>query len=140
MRCRRMLWTLAAVIVLFPLTGWSQSTDATSLFDGKTLEGWDGDPRFWSVRDGVITGETTPDNPTERNTFLIWRGGTLGDFQLELDFRLVGGNSGIQYRSVERDNWVIHGYQADFDAAGQFSGILYEEGGRGILARSAHSP
>lgn len=135
MRCLRLIWTLAAVVVLFPQLSWSQSAEsAVSLFDGKTLTGWDGDPRFWSVRDGVITGETTADNPTSHNTFLIWRGGTLGDFQLELDFRLVGGNSGIQYRSAEADDWVIGGYQADFDAAGQYSGILYEERGRGILA------
>jgi hypothetical protein len=108
-----------------------------SLFDGKTLDGWDGDPRFWSVRDGVITGQTTADNPTEHNTFLIWRDGVLGDFQLDLDFRMEGGNSGIQYRSREDekwDKWVIGGYQADFDAPGNYVGILYEERGRGILA------
>ena len=104
-----------------------------SLFDGKTLDGWDGDPRFWSVKDGVICGQTTRDNPTEHNTFLIWRKGEVSDFQLDLDFRLVGGNSGIQYRSQEADKWVIGGYQADFDAAGTYSGILYEERGRGIL-------
>ncbi len=105
-----------------------------SLFDGKTLQGWDGDPRFWSVKDGVITGQTTADNPTDHNTFLIWRDGELSDFQLDLEFRLVDGNSGVQYRSKEVAKWVINGYQADFDAAGQYSGILYEEGGRGIIA------
>ncbi|MHB8861446.1 MAG: 3-keto-disaccharide hydrolase [Pirellulaceae bacterium] len=105
-----------------------------SLFDGKTLDGWDGDPRFWSVKEGVICGQTTPENPTEHNTFLIWRKGVVDDFQLDLDFRLVGGNSGIQYRSQEADKWVIGGYQADFDASGTYSGILYEERGRGILA------
>lgn len=107
-----------------------------SLFDGKTLEGWDGDPRFWSVKDGAITGQTTPDNPTESNTFLVWREGTVADFQLDLDFRLVGGNSGIQYRSkeIDPDRWIIGGYQADFDASGKYAGILYEERGRGILA------
>jgi hypothetical protein len=111
------------------------ASDWIELFDGKTLDGWSGNPRFWSVQDGVITGQTTPDNPTKGNTFLVWKGGTVGDFELTLDFRLVGGNSGIQYRSKEMDKWVIGGYQADFDAGGKFSGILYEERGRGILAR-----
>ncbi len=105
-----------------------------SIFDGKTLEGWDGNPKFWSVRDGAITGQTTDDNPTKGNTFIIWRQGEVADFELRLKFRIEGGNSGIQYRSKEADKWVIGGYQADFDSGGNFTGILYEERGRGILA------
>jgi hypothetical protein len=104
-----------------------------SLFDGKTLKGWEGKTQFWSVRDGTLTGQTTADNPTKGNTFLIWRGGKLGDFELRLKFRMVGGNSGIQYRSVELDDFVVGGYQADMDAGNGFTGILYEERGRGIL-------
>jgi hypothetical protein len=105
-----------------------------SLFDGKSLDGWDGNPKFWRVEDGAITGQTTPDNPTAGNTFLIWRKGKVDNFELRLRFRIVGGNSGIQYRSKEFDNWVIGGYQGDFDATNRYSGILYEERGRGILA------
>jgi hypothetical protein len=105
-----------------------------SLFDGKTLEGWEGKPQFWSVRDGAITGQTTPENPTKGNTFLIWRGGKPGDFELRMKFRLVGGNSGIQYRSVETNDFVVGGYQADFESGDRYNGILYEERGRGILA------
>ena len=109
---------------------------AISLFDGKTLKGWSGDPKFWSVEDGVITGRTTNDITTDYNTFLTWTGGTVSDFQLDVDFKLVGGNSGIQYRSRELDKkWAIGGYQADFDATNKFTGILYEEQGRGILAQ-----
>jgi hypothetical protein len=111
-----------------------EKCECQSLFDGKTLEGWEGKSEFWCVRDGAITGQTTPDNPTKGNTFLIWRGGEPGDFQLKLKFRIVGGNSGIQYRSVERDDFVVSGYQADFEAGDRFIGILYEEKGRGILA------
>lgn len=103
------------------------------LFDGKTLNGWEGKPQFWSVRDGTITGQTTAENPTKGNTFLIWRGGKLADFELRLKFRMEGGNSGIQYRSAEMDNFVVGGYQADFDAGNNYTGILYEERGRGIL-------
>jgi putative membrane-bound dehydrogenase-like protein len=108
------------------------------LFDGRSLENWDGNPDFWSVRDGVITGQTTADKPTRGNTFLIYRGFEVGDFELRLQFRIVGGNSGIQYRSKEMKDagrWVVGGYQADFEAGTTFSGILYEERGRGILAQ-----
>ena len=106
-----------------------------SLFDGKTLDGWDGNPKFWRVEDGTITGQTTADNPTKGNTFLIWQDGKPSDFELRLKFRIVGGNSGIQYRSKDNGNWVVGGYQADFDADGKWAGILYEERGRGILAQ-----
>ena len=105
------------------------------LFNGKNLENWDGNPKFWSVEDGAITGTTTKENPTKGNTFLLWRGGVLDDFELRLKVKIVGGNSGIQYRSEDRGDWVVSGYQADFDAGGTFSGILYHEKGRGVLAQ-----
>ena len=74
------------------------------IFDGKSLEGWDGDPRLWRVEDGAITGETTTENLAERNTFLIWRGGKPADFELKAEFRMPNpgfANSGIQIRSWE---------------------------------------
>ena len=108
------------------------------LFDGKSLEGWDGDSKFWSVRDGAIVGQTTKENPTRGNTFLIWRGGDVDDFELRFSYRIQGGNSGVQYRSKEVRKWVVGGYQADFEAGKTFSGILYDEagvaGGRQIMA------
>lgn len=107
----------------------------TQIFDGKTLKGWDGNPEFWSVQDGAITGQTTKEKPTKGNTFVIWRGGELEDFELRLQFRIVGGNSGIQYRSKEHGKWVIGGYQADFDGDNNWTGTLYEERGRGVLAK-----
>ena len=108
-----------------------------SIFNGKDLSKWDGNPKFWSVRDGAITGQTTAENPTSGNTFIVWKGGTLSDFELRLSYRIVKGNSGIQYRSklVDPANWVVGGYQADFEAGTTYSGILYEERGRGILAQ-----
>lgn len=104
-----------------------------SIFNGKDLTGWDGNPKFWSVQDGAITGETTKENPLKRNTFCIWRAGKVGDFELRLKFRYWGGNTGIQYRSKDKGDWVVNGYQADFDATKQWAGSLYEEGGRGVL-------
>ena len=106
-----------------------------SIFDGKTLKGWDGNRDYWSVKDGAITGITTAENPTKGNTFIVWRGGEVADFELRLQFRIQGGNSGVQYRSKEVDKWVISGYQADFDGPGGWTGTLYEERGRGVLAK-----
>src|SRR5262245_30340863 len=114
-------------------------TGFVPLFNGKDLTGWDGNPKFWSLRDGVVTGQTTAENPTQGNTFLIWRNGTVEDFELRLSYRIVGGNSGIQYRSKDLGNWVAGGYQADFEAGKTYSGIVYEEKGRGILAKRGES-
>ena len=110
---------------------------AENLFNGKDLEGWDGNPAFWSVKDGAITGQTTKDNPTKGNTFLVYTNGPVDDFELRLSYKIVGGNSGIQYRSkvTDQKNWVVGGYQGDFEAGKTYSGILYEERGRGILAK-----
>jgi len=133
----RLTSILVLTLLLLPaclLHGEDKPSAGTSLFDGKTLEGWDGNPKFWSVKEGVITGQTTESNPTQGNTFLIWRAGMLENFQLDLEFRMVGGNSGVQYRSKDLGNWVVGGYQADIDAGFKFIGILYEERGRGILA------
>ncbi|HYE33070.1 MAG TPA: family 16 glycoside hydrolase [Methylomirabilota bacterium] len=105
------------------------------IFNGKDLSGWDGDPKFWSVTNGTLHGQTTAENPTKGNTFIIWRDGTVDDFELKFSYRIVGGNSGMQYRSKDMGNWVVGGYQGDFEAGTTYSGILYEERGRGILAQ-----
>lgn len=132
---RAMVW-MALVALSVPLAARAQDDGFVSIFDGKTLEKWDGNPDFWSVEDGCITGTTTKDKPTKGNTFIIWRGGEIADFELTLDYKIVGGNSGIQYRSFEVPNekWVIGGYQGDFEAGDKYSGILYGERYRGILA------
>lgn len=129
------LFRFFSVIVLGLLCSVASAEDAQPLFDGKTLEGWKGNDKFWSVKDGAITGQTTKENPTSGNTFLIWQGGEIADFELKLQFKIVGGNSGVQYRSTDHGNHVVGGYQADFDAGGGYIGILYEEKGtRGIMA------
>jgi hypothetical protein len=112
------------------------------IFNGKDLSGWDGNPKLWSVKDGAITGQTTAANPAPGNTFLVWTNGTVADFELRCSFKLTPGdekgfaNSGIQYRSkvVDPVNWVVGGYQADMEAGPTYTGILYEERFRGIMA------
>jgi Domain of Unknown Function (DUF1080) len=106
------------------------------IFDGKTLKGWDGDPQFWRVEGGALVGETFATKQPKQNTFLIWRGGSPADFELRLEFRLTGFNSGIQFRSSELPDikWAMKGYQADMDGEQQYTGQIYEERGRGFLA------
>ena len=103
------------------------------IFDGKTLTGWDGDMTFWRAENGEIVGETSPEKVVKTNSFLIWRGGTVKDFELKVEFRISGTNSGIQYRSVELPDvgkWVLKGYQADIDFGGEYLGNIHEERGR----------
>ncbi len=108
------------------------------IFDGKTLAGWDGNPKLWRVEDGAITGETTKENPASSNTFLIWRGGKPADFELKAEFCMPNpgfANSGIQIRSWEGpEKWRVSGYQPDMDGEDRYTGFCYGENYRGILA------
>ena len=117
-----------------------EPSDMVPMFDGRTLNGWDGDPRLWSAKDGVIRGETTKENAAKGNTFLIWKETEPGDFELRLTFRLdpnkTGvGNSGVQYRSKhlsdqrETNDWVLSGYQAEIANLPGKDGFLYHERG-----------
>jgi hypothetical protein len=110
------------------------------LFNGKDLTDWDGDPNLWSVKDGVIHGQTTPEQPANGNTFLIWTGGKPSDFELRFSFRCNNtNNSGVQYRSKHIDTdraknkWVVRGYQHEIRNENKFpnvSGFIYDEGGK----------
>lgn len=132
------LLALGAAFAIQTLPLAAQEEGFTSLFNGKDLTGWTGNPDLWSVQEGAITGVTKADPKLTHNTFLVWTNGTTEDFELRLSYRIVKGNSGIQYRSrVTKQGQfgpVVNGYQADFEAGKTYSGILYEEGGRGILA------
>nr|WP_193352730.1 DUF1080 domain-containing protein [Algoriphagus machipongonensis] len=108
-----------------------------SIFDGKSLDGWKGDPTYWSVQDGAIVGLITPETLLKANTFLIWQGGQPGDFELKAKFRISeSGNSGINYRSdmVEDVPYALKGYQADIDGKINYTGQNYEERKRTTLA------
>lgn len=114
-----------------------EDSAVTVLYDGGDLSGWKGRSDLWSAEDGQIVGRTTAEKPIKGNTFLIWKGGTPDDFELTAQFKIESGNSGIQYRSrvVNEKDFVVSGYQADIDFGNRFAGILYEEKGRGILAK-----
>lgn len=134
---------LAAFVALSATAQDKSENGFQKIFDGKDLQGWDGAKELWSVKDGAIVGQTTPENPAKENTFLIWTNGTVADFELRFSYKIVPGdargfgNSGVQYRSkiVKPEYWVVSGYQADMEAGKTYSGILYEEKARGILAQ-----
>ncbi len=119
------------------------SAEDKQLFNGKDLTGWEGDKNFWSVEDSVITGASSAEKLVKQNTFLVWKGGEPSDFTLTLKYKMTPGdakkftNSGIQYRSkvIDPEKFIVGGYQADFEYGEKWSGILYEEKGRGILAK-----
>ena len=110
----------------------------TPIFDGKSLNGWEGDPKYWRVEDGALVGEITPETVLKSNTFIIWRGGRPRDFELKLDYRITpGGNSGINYRSesvpdpvTPANTFALRGYQFDLDGGKRYVGNNYEEKGR----------
>jgi hypothetical protein len=112
-----------------------------ALFNGKNLDGWEGDPKYWRVEDGNLVGEITPQTVVKSNTFIIWRGGRPKDFELKVDYRMTaGGNSGINYRSVvvpdpvtPSNKFAMRGYQADIDGKNVYTGQNYEEKGRLFL-------
>ena len=146
----KLLAPLAAAFIGLGSISWSLCAAGVepgfkSLFNGQDLTGWAGRPEHWAVEDGAITGRTTKEHPAKGNNFLIAKAGDqnliVDDFELRLSFKIVPnspsgfGNSGIQYRSKDEGNYVVHGYQADFECGPTYSGILYEEGGRGILAQ-----
>jgi hypothetical protein len=142
------LWPVLAIIALSHIcvaTAQDRSPPAEpegmqALFTGTDLTGWDGDPKLWSVKEGVIRGETTKENPAPGNTFLINQSGEYGDFDLRLSFRLAAtNNSGIQYRSRHitegspRNAWVVRGYQHELRNEldmPNVSGFIYDEGGK----------
>ncbi|MEO6005681.1 MAG: DUF1080 domain-containing protein [Opitutus sp.] len=119
-----------------------EETGFTSIFDGKTLTGWDGDPTYWRAEDGVLVGEITPETELKSNTFIIWRGDEPEDFELKLEYRITpSGNSGINYRSVivadsvtPANTHAMRGYQCDIDGRNRYTGNNYEEKGRLFLA------
>jgi hypothetical protein len=116
------------------------------LFDGVTLKGWDGNPKFWRAEGGAIVGESTPDNPSG-NTYIAYRDVAAKDFTLKFEIKVEGsGGSGLQYRSKTglpwsrpipanvtanvgpvNLNWMMTGPQADFWPSQIYTGQFYSE-------------
>ena len=106
----------------------------TPIFNGKDLAGWEGKSGWWTVEDGALTAESTPDKPCKECNYLMWRGGQPANFELLADFKLsTAANSGIQIRSEERPNWDTYGYQADMTGDGSLVGFVYHHS-RGLIA------
>jgi hypothetical protein len=114
------------------------SDDAfVKIFDGKTLKGWVGDSTYWRVENGNLVGEITPTTLVKTNSFIVWQGGQLSDFELTLECKIAtAGNSGINYRSEQLTDvpHALRGYQADIDGANRYTGQNYEERARTTLA------
>ena len=145
---KKMFVLLGMSLLLFGSTVQAQLNDEekaegfVSMFNGKDLNEWEGNPDLWSVQDGCIVGQTGAEGPTKLtyNQFLIWKGDDVDDFVIRLDIKLTkDGNSGFQYRSWaiqdEAKPYRVSGYQADFDGSHAHSGILYGEGFGGILCQ-----
>jgi hypothetical protein len=133
---------LASVVVAVALSGsvscLAQKSEKgfKSIFDGKSLKGWDGDTKYWRVENGNLVGEITPETLLKTNSFVVWQGGEPGDFELKGSFKITEkGNSGINYRSdkVADVPNALKGYQADIDGGIRYTGQNYEERKRTTL-------
>lgn len=123
--------------ITFSISAQKDSLGFESIFDGKTLANWDGDPTYWRVENGCLVGEVTPSTILKQNSFIIFKGSKPKDFELKVTYRVSDkGNSGINYRSktVTENVFALQGYQADIDGQNQWSGQNYEERGRTFLA------
>ncbi|MEM8955817.1 MAG: family 16 glycoside hydrolase, partial [Verrucomicrobiota bacterium] len=130
---------LALTLVLTSLSLQAADSKFRSLFNGKDLTGWDGNPEIWSVKNGVITGRTTGPEQLDHNQFLIWQGGEVKDFIFRAKIKQSGNNSGIQYRSrklPENGKWSIGGYQCDVHPIAANNAMVYDEKGRGIVVKN----
>lgn len=127
--------TSSFVLFLLSLTTCVQA-DSKELFDGHSLQGWECDEEYWRVQDGAIVGEIAPGTQLQKNTWLVWRGGEVADFELRFQFKLsgaAGANSGVQFRCQVENVDHVSGYQADLDMGDVWLGRVYDEHGRALL-------
>lgn len=110
-----------------------------SMFDGRSLEGWEGPAGIWRVEDGAIVTSDSAANPTPLGpVYMVWKGtdgGDLKNFAFKTEIKLEGekANSGVQFRALMlgkteklRSEWESFGYQADFDYINEQTGALIE--------------
>lgn len=132
MRARFVFALFLVVCLSAPILRAADEPGFRPLFDGKTLNGWEGDPRLWKVENGEIVGST--DNvKIEKNTFLIYKDAEFSDFILRVEVKLRNHNSGIQFRSEALPEYVVRGYQADMAENNWWGGVYEEKGTRGVM-------
>ncbi len=129
------LISILFISVMLGCNSASRKVEEIILFNGENLENWKGNAKVWSVKDGCIVGENSDEYKLKQNTFLIYED-VFSDFELTFQYKIIGGNSGVQYRAkiLDEQQFIVGGYQADMEAGINYSGILYEEKGRGIMA------
>ena len=140
MKPQSLLFLLCCIATcLNPLFARAADDTFRPLFNGKNLDGWDGNPELWSVENGVITGKTSGPDQLTYNQFLIWRVGEVKNFILHAKIKVRGNNSGIQYRSRElpqNGKWSVGGYQCDVHPKTENNAMVYDEKGRGVIVRN----
>jgi len=137
-RSTAIVWVVACALIMLALGSIARAAEEEGfrpMFNGKDLTGWEGKPGGWWVEDGAITSESTKEKPCVKHHYLYWTGGEPGDFVLRLKYKLVGGNSGIQFRSERRPNFDTWGYQADMEAGTQWTGCLFQHSRGGVVMR-----
>ena len=113
-----------------PATLSTSNEGFTSIFNGQDLNGWKGDPTYWSVTDGSITAQTPSGAPANITTCLIWQGGSVGDFELRFQYKFQmvranpSANAGVVYRGKRRGDWDVWGYECRLTMGGEQLGML----------------
>jgi putative membrane-bound dehydrogenase-like protein len=110
--------------------------ETVTLFNGQDLSGFEYDPKYWTVQDGVIVGEIPKRQSLDHNTWLVYKRKSFADFELRFQFQISGlpaANSGVQYRSQVESFRHVNGYQADLDMGQTWLGRIYDEHGRALL-------
>jgi len=135
------IWQIGLLIIILSIgckvSNSSQEKDFVNIFDGRTLNGWEGDSKYWRVENGNLVGEITPQTLLKTNSFIVWKEEEPANFELKGEFNITEkGNSGINYRSEKLSDvpHALKGYQADIDGANRYTGQNYEERGRTTLA------
>jgi fibronectin type 3 domain-containing protein len=100
------------------------------IFNGKDLSGWKGVKEEWKVEDGAITANVPDGQEREGSDYLVWEN-PVQDFELRLKFKVVGMNSGIQFRSriTDEATFQVAGYQADIEDYRPITGTIWDQGG-----------
>jgi hypothetical protein len=137
-RCRSRFTAAVRLVtrVLFTGASLAAAAEFQTIFDGRSLTGWDGNSQIWRVEDNAITAEIAAGAALAKNEFLYWQG-EVNDFELTVEFRLSGAataNSGIQFRAQRLPDGHAAGYQADIDLGAKYLGVIYDEHGRQLLA------